>query len=265
MNRPKHLPSYENPPINEVTVGVQFAPQAGYRQIYALEIWQLFKKEFPHLEEHPPLPPIIETFGTHAIGQIGFGFIPGAVHQRFWFLSEKKDEIIQFQNDMFIHNWRKLADTSNKYPHFEEILAKYKDEITKLEEYFSKFSSDKLKINQCQLNYTNHILLSEEADYDKWLNIASFNSFEADEFGISYSKILKDESGKPFGRLICEANKGLNNKGEAIIWLNITYRGMPKDSNIESAMEFFKVGREMIVTCFDKITTDYAHKKWGKK
>jgi uncharacterized protein (TIGR04255 family) len=208
---------------------------------------------------------MLETFGASTIGQIGFGFIPRATHQRFWFLSKNKDEIIQFQNDRFIHNWRKLADESNKYPHFEEISDKYKEEISKLEKYFSKSSPDIIKINQCELSYTNHILLTQDAGCDKWLNITSFNNFEADEFGISYSKMLKDDSGKPFGRLICEANKGLNNKGEAIIWLNITCRGMPKNPNIESAMEFFKAGREMIVNCFDNITTDYAHKKWGKK
>ena len=41
MNRPKDLPEYDNPPINEVVLGVQFSTPEGYRQIYADEIWKI--------------------------------------------------------------------------------------------------------------------------------------------------------------------------------------------------------------------------------
>ena len=83
MNRPKDLPEYDNPPINEVVLGVQFSTPEGYRQIYADEIWKLFKDKFPKVEEKEALPPIL--VGAPRAGHIKLGIISGASHDRFWF------------------------------------------------------------------------------------------------------------------------------------------------------------------------------------
>src|ERR1700733_6587763 len=133
MSRPKHLPDYNQPPINEVYLGIQFSKPNGYQQIYAGEVWSLFKKKFPLVEEHPPLPPVFETFGLPQKAQVNFGIITnGASHDRFWFVSENKEQLLQFQNDRFLHNWRKASDENSPYPHFEEIIKEFENEVSTL-------------------------------------------------------------------------------------------------------------------------------------
>lgn len=44
MNRPKNLLEYDNPPVNEVVLGVQFSTPDGYQQIYSGEVWGDFSK-----------------------------------------------------------------------------------------------------------------------------------------------------------------------------------------------------------------------------
>lgn len=267
MARPAHLPDYDNPPINEVVLGIQFATPSGYQQIYAGEVWSLFKNKFPEVEEQPPLPPTFETFGLPQKGQLNFGIITGASHDRFWFLSEKKEQLIQFQNDRFLHNWRKIGEDKNPYPHFEEIIESFENELQSLTKYFSKFSSDPLNVNQCELTYINHILLTKETSdkVEDWIKLINLLDTSPEDVSLGYRKVIKDTNGKPYGRLICEGSTGINKRNESIFVLNITVRGIPQESNTASALNFLKEGREKIVNCFDEITTDFAHKQWRKK
>ncbi len=89
MIRPPDLPEFGKPPLNELVLGVQFDSPAGF---------------------------------------FGFGPINGPMHNRFWFTSSSGDEIIQFQNDRLLHNWRKVGDQSNKYPRFDAIVTKFHNE-----------------------------------------------------------------------------------------------------------------------------------------
>lgn len=137
MTRPPHLPEYESPPINEVVMGVQFSTPNGYQQIYAGEVRDLFKNRFPKVRELDPLLPTFETFGLPQ-QQMKFEFFPGVVHNRYWFLSNDEDQLIQFQNDRFFHNWRKIGDGKNPYPRFDEIILNFNDELTSLNSFFFK-------------------------------------------------------------------------------------------------------------------------------
>jgi uncharacterized protein (TIGR04255 family) len=248
-------------------MGVQFAPPRGYQQIYAREVWELFRKEFPKVQELPPLPPSFETFGRPQSARINFGIVTGASHNRFWFISENEDELIQFQNNRLLHNWRKVGGRTNPYPRFENIFPKFEAEISKLERYFTNFSYEPLNINQCELTYLNHILLTEEdsTSIDKWIRLINLETFALEDFTLIFRKIIRDEGGNPCGRLICESHTAINDKEEPLILLTLIVRGAPKEPNISSALDFLRDGRETIVNCFDEITTEFAHEKWGKE
>lgn len=111
MTRPADLPDFSKPPLNEVVLGVQFSPPAGYTQIQAGEVWNLYRERYPRVEEYMPLPPAYELFGLPGMGQTSnqFSFLEGPLHDRYWFLRTAGDELIQFQNDRLLHNWRKVG------------------------------------------------------------------------------------------------------------------------------------------------------------
>lgn len=267
MSTPSYISNYLNPPVHEVVMGVQFATPRGYQQIYAREVWELFREDFPKVKEMPPLPPSFETFGRPQSGRINLGIVTGPSHDRFWFISENEDELIQFQQDRLLHNWRKVGDRRNPYPRFETIFPKFEAELLTLEKYFTKFSSGHLNVNQCEITYLNHIMLTEAdgASSDKWIRLINLEDFGLEDFSLSFRNPIKDETGKPCGRLICESGTGVNNKDEPLLSLNLTVRGAPQEPSISAAMNFIMVGRSILVDCFDKITTEFAHEKWGKE
>jgi uncharacterized protein (TIGR04255 family) len=268
--RPEHLPDFRRPPLNEVVLGVQFKPARGYQQIRAGEVWSLYRSNFPNNQELPPLPPMFETFGPAAVlgGQINFGFATGTAHNRFWFLSPNKDELIQFQQDRLLHNWRKVGDQTNEYPRFERMVVNFENELRLLEQYFSGLVPQKLEINQCEISYINHILSpdGETPIYVKdWLRFLDFGrEDQPEDFAINFRTTIRAAEGKPQGRLITEAATGVNQGGRHIIALTLTARGAPAGTDIPGALEFLKSGRELIVTTFAKITTDSAHRQWER-
>lgn len=264
-SRPEHLPDFRTPPLNEVVLGVQFAPPKGYQQIHAGEVWNLFRAGFPRVEEHPPLPPAFETFGLPSKG-VRVGIVTGATHDRFWFLRPDGDELIQFQQDRLLHNWRKVGDQTNPYPRFESMSERFKSELDQLERYFNGLSPQGLAINQCEISYVNHIALESDQGINAsgWLRFLAFDDKEPEDFTCNFHYIIRDGKGNPLGRLICEALTGNQPNEHRLIVLSLTFRGVPKEPSAASALKFLAMGRELIVCRFAELTTAEAHEKWGR-
>jgi len=264
--RPVDLPDFGKPPINEAVLGVQFSPPSGYSQIHAGEVWNLFKREYPHHEEYMPLAPVFETFGMHTPPQGSqFEFFNGPLHDRYWFLSPNRDELIQFQQDRLLHNWRKVGDGSNGYPRFESMIEKFTSELRNFEAYISELSSQALQINQCEVSYINHIVPTEALpNASDWLKFLRLDGDNVHGLNLSFRETLLKGENVPLARLICEVGEAMYPDGRRIISLSLTVRGAPQAGSIESAAEFLADGRNIIVRKFTELTTSAAHKEWGR-
>lgn len=266
--RPEHLPDFMAPPLNEVVVGVQFSTPQGYHKILAGEVWNLFKNCYPQVQEHPPLPPSFETFGLpyqHSLmPQISFA--TGGLHDRFWFLRPNGDELIQFQQDRLLHNWRKVGDGTNGYPRFESMIAEFEKELIQLQDYAANLAPQTLMINQCEISYINHIAFSrsESNEFSDWLRFLNFDKNVPDDFSVVFREVVRGDDGKPQGRFLCECSLGFLPDGQEVIILNLTVRGAPQGVDIDSALGFLAEGRELIVQRFSELTTVEAHQKWER-
>lgn len=268
LARPEHLPDFKKPPLNEVVVGVQFSNPQGYQQIHAGEVWNLFRKNYPNVQELQSLPPSFETFGLphqqSMMHQISFA--TGGTHDRFWFLRPDGAELIQFQQDRLLHNWRKVGDGTNVYPRFESMIQKFKEELTKLQGYAASLMPQALLINQCEITYINHIKFSEgdSKAFSDWLRFLNFEKKQPDDFSMAFREVIRDDVGKPQGRFMCDASLGYLPDGQEIISLSLTVKGAPPGTDIDSALNFLSMGRDVIVRKFAELTTDQAHQKWER-
>lgn len=266
--RPTDLPDFDKPPLNEVVLGVQFTNPAGYSQIHAGRVWDLFKSDYPHVEEYMPLNPIFETFGPQvSFPGNQFSFVDGALHDRYWFLNDQRDELIQFQQDRLLHNWRKVGDRSNDYPRFERMAANFQSQLVELEKCFATLAPQTLQINQCEISYINHITEGtlETIKLSEWLSFVNFSNKSPSTLNLVFRETIFDELKQPCARLICEVGEAIRQDGQRVLSLSLTVRGAPKKSTIESALEFFTDGRESIVRRFTELTTPHAHRIWGRK
>lgn len=264
MTRPPHLPDYGSPPLNEVVLGIQFRPAEGYQQIRAGEVWALYKDHFPRVEEHQRLVPQFETFGPLKPERTQFQLVEGAEHDRFWFVNEDGDELIQFQSDRLLHNWRHLS--VKPYPRFETMIAQFESQAVRLERYFSSIKPQNIDITQCEVSYINHFEILNGNGFEGIGDYVRLISFPCtpEDMGFRYRRPILDSSGNKSGRFYCECSSALTRQGKPIFSLTLTVRGSSDGPTIDDALAFLRAGRDMIVEEFTTITTDKAHRLWER-
>jgi uncharacterized protein (TIGR04255 family) len=266
-NRPSDLPVFTSPPLNEVVLGVQFTPARGYQQIMAGEVWSLFRPDFPLVEEHPPLPPAFETFGpSAAFTPFSIGMLAGAPHNRFFFISPDRDQLIQFQQDRLLHNWRKVGDHGNKYPRFETMSQLFEQEIVKLEIYFNSLESQLILCNQVEISYINQFISESDKaeDVSYFVNFVKFDHLLLEDFKISLRDTIIGPEKAPVGRLYCDLHSTPSAGGGRTYYLNLTARGTPYNPSKEAALDFLRLVHRIIVNKFVSITTERAQEGWGR-
>lgn len=265
MRRPAHLPDFVEPPLDEVVLGVQFAPVSGYASVHSMKVWDLFKAEFPKVQEWPVLEPQFETFGgmnAQAGPRIQVGAFP--VGSRLWFLSDDENHLIQFQPDRFITNWRREPNT-RPYPRFEGLAEAFEKNVGKLAGHFESDFDYRVNINQAEVAYINIIPVDSFSDAGQWFELWNGGAFEVEALNTSFNEVIKGADDKPFARLSHQIQSVLAADGKQRAFrLSLTFKGKPAGSDIESAMAFLATGRDAIVTRFGEITTKEAQRTWGK-
>lgn len=261
------LPSFDASPLNEVVVGVQFSAPPGYSAIYAREVWELYRENYPNLTQLAPIAPTFETFGASALAQppsVQLVFNQGNfAHPRYWFLSSDGHDLIQFQSDRLLHNWRQV-EGSGEYPRFEPTIGLFGTELRRLSEFMARFDQGKgLAISQTELSYINFIREPDGTTPrpDKYLRFLHTGDRVIEGYSGTFRQvfIVKENLG---ARLYVETANGSDALGRQGIVLNLTLRGAPADNSIGSAIEYLAACHDVIVPTFADLTTDEAHRLW---
>ena len=271
--RPQNLPDFKEPPVVEVVLGIQFATLDRFRSVHIGKLWEVFEKEFPKVQEHPPLNPAFEMFGSRPeASQLSVELLGGPPMPRVWFISAEETELIQFQTDRFLHNWRK-TENQTTYPRYEYIRPRFFDEIDRFQKFLEDRDIGEISVNQCEITYVNHIDLGTEKNphsklgeiFNFWNDVPENHALPTFEDARNHLRyIISDPGGSPVGRLNVVAEPRRRNDGSSIIVLNLTARGKPQDNSISSVSQFLDLGRESVVRGFAALTTEKMHELWGK-
>jgi len=273
-NHPASFAEYEDPPVSEVVLCVQFDRLAGLRTPHLGLLWNKFDRDrgLRKVEEHPALPPAFELFGPERpVPRIEISGLPPL--PRCWFLNDDETELVQVQQDRFAHNWRR-KDTRTPYPRYEKIKKTFLDDLDVFEKFLTENSLGGLNPNLCEVTYVNPIPLESEWDsfgkLHKVLTVVSpkySDSFlpEPENVNLGLAFVIRNEENTPIGRLRVSLEPRFSSDGHLVFLLILTARGFPEGSGIKGVMDFIDRGHEWIVRGFGSITTKRMHKHWGKK
>jgi uncharacterized protein (TIGR04255 family) len=259
------LPEYAHPPLNEVALGVQFSPPIGYSQLHAGGVWQLFRDEYPIFEEHESLPQAFETFGAGPVMTPSFELIQGPRHDRFWFIGETLDELVQFQDDRLHFNWR-MQPGGKAYPRFEYLVEKFFNALRKLDNHFTNEFGNEISVVQAEISYINHfpyIVDGKSKQISDWVNFVDVSHFHPEDLNLRMRYPLQRD-GNLYGRVNLDLATAIKQPSEKIAVLTTTVRGMPKSGSLDDLDQFFSESRRLIVTTFDNVTTERAHSYWNR-
>lgn len=252
--------NFENPPVVEVVLDAQFRELKNFLSKDFATVYDVFKDDFNSHKEMPPLQEIADNFEHNQI-QLQFISASAPDLRRQWFISEDKSQLLQFQTNRFVANWRN--ESGKPYIRFENIKQNYENNFHKLQNLLGS-----VEVIQAEVTYINHIKVDVNLSFDEMFEkvFTSFKMIKFDDLeseGMRWSDRYLYDNGRIKGRLTVttEAYTKLPEK-ERMVALRLSFKG--RSSNDELS-DFFNTGNSLITKMFCDITSDEMHKIWGRK
>ena len=262
----KKLPTFQNPPVDETVVGVQFVPLAITVPHFGL-YWESIKDRYPTFETQLPIvtPPEMQS------EQPNFEFVQDPNFVRCWFSDERKNFLLQLQRDRFLTNWRKI-DASDVYPRYEAaVRPRFVQELENLSKFLATFSLGELKPLKVEATYINNIDNGEGWEAVKDLNryfpawcpppSRFLPSATLADIGLNYD--MPGPEGKLAAKL--QPVMRVTETKRKFLQLKLTATCKVSGSDLGSILEAVDMCREWVVNGFAELTGPELQKIWGRE
>lgn len=267
---PRDLPDYEDPPVVETVLGVEFAPLKWSIPDFGL-FWSTIRDEYPRVEVEPPIGSQIEKFGPDAQlpAQPTIELIK-TPPVRCHFFDRSGTRLLQVQNDRFIHNWRKTGP-KEQYPHYENIRPIFEKEWNRFCAFLAERELGAPEILQCEVTYVNHLErgkgwqnFGDLAGIIPCWSCAAPGQFlpTPEAVGLQTRYVMPEDRGRLY-ILLQPAIRHADAK--SVLQLTLTARGRPASSEIADIRGWLDLGRRWVVRGFDEFTSPEMHAVWGRK
>lgn len=259
---------FQRPPINEMALGMQFASSLPFRTFDYADAWAKFGRDrYPNYMEVQPLDPIaLPNATSQIIFQIPLG---GPQPQRYWFLSEKQERLIQLQSNRLLYNWRLLeGDASGDYPSYHTLI----DTYFGIYETFKQFAADRnfdVQPQVADLTYINIIPLQNGFDSLGDVLRGSFNLDENAGLPPSlgavhlWQYVLDDIN----AMMTINANPLVTATGPALrleLYISGIFGDLRSNAAIDELRKRYDIFHKRINELFVAITTDEIQNEWGR-
>ncbi len=166
-------PQFDNPPVVETVLGVQFSPLLNFTVGHFGWFWKTYLgSDWPTVADALALPDQFERFGDQLTwGMPGVQLsVSGVPVARLQITNAAGDRVIQIQNTRFIYNWRKRQ---SGYPSYTKCRSEFDQYFAKFRKFVSDAGLGELILNQWELSYIDHVpkgpLWQTAADWHKIL------------------------------------------------------------------------------------------------
>jgi uncharacterized protein (TIGR04255 family) len=269
------LPQFRKPPVNEVILSSQFEPLPLMRAVHIGTFWEKIRTRYPRTEEHPPVEPTIEMYGTPKLlrPEVRLELVDQIKVPRIWMLDSSGAHLVQVQTDRLIQNWRQV-DGVGDYPRYPAVRAQFGETHAAFAQFVAAESLGEIAFNQCEVTYVNHILPCAV-----WENHSQIGEVFAlwnpgysemplplqEAASVTTRTVLRNESGGTFGRLHLSIQSVYRVSDEMPMFLlSLVVRGAPVSDGPAGVFDFFDRAREWIVRSFATVTTSKMHEVWER-
>lgn len=264
----EHLPDFDDPPVVETVLSVQFESLPLVQTAHLGLLWDEYRASFPKTGEHPALDPVIEQFPERQSGRMGLKLqtFENPPIPRLSFANAQGNEMIQVQNDRFIKNWRKEGE-GEQYPRYSKTIRPNFDRDFRIFlAFLEKNQLGTARINQCEVTYVNHLLAG--AGWEDYGDLEKVFTFwhapdiappgSPEDLRMHTRFVVPGDDGAPVGRLHVDLQPAIRvSDNHPMYVLHLTARGQVGDG-----VAFFDIGREWIVKTFKILTTESMHNIW---
>jgi uncharacterized protein (TIGR04255 family) len=254
------IPSFRTPPVSEVAAGVQFHQLTEFQTRYFGQFWGELARDYPTTQDAPPVQ------GVES-GPVTVQIMTVPPLRRVLFISRDQQFLVQVQDRGLHHNWRKVNDDT-AYPRFPEVYGRFVTVWELFTDFLKRQSLPQPQITRYELTYVNDIEITPDtmsSDVERFVRL--YVSLKHREFlpapssvGSNWQFVLPDEKGQLVATL--SHVRKPDGREAAILALNCFGPAMSKKYTMS---EWFQTAHEWIVRGFADLTTDEAHRKWGRE
>lgn len=248
-----------------MALGVQFRPLFTLRGIVLGPLRELWRDQYPRLEEQPPLAPAIEAPITPGINLV-LGFGP-ATPSRQWFLNEDGSELVQLQSDRLIVNWRQV-NGSGDYPRYDRMRGLFEQRLRDLVEFVERERIGTVEVVQAEANYINAIEVepSERGHAQRflraWSGTPDHHLGQPEQARIALAFPVPDV-GRPPVRMYVSVDPAERPDGQPILFMTLMVRGAPVDSSLDNVLSFTDGAHDHLDQSFLELTPETMRSEWG--
>jgi uncharacterized protein (TIGR04255 family) len=246
-------------------MGVHFAPIDKWQGPYFGLFWSRIKKDYPRAEVQPPVvaAPTPELVLPQFQGRF-------ELPVRCWFFNHDETRLIQVQNNLFLHNWRKVAHT-DKYLHYDDLRPIFEREWQVFCNFLEGEGLGMPAVQLCEVTYVNHIdrgngwqsFADLSQVFPNWSPQTSGNILPTPELvAINASYPLKDVD----GHLQITAQPAVRQTDtKETVQLTVTARCKPASYSNQDIYRRLDDARKWAVLGFTDFTSSKMHEIWGRK
>jgi uncharacterized protein (TIGR04255 family) len=268
--RPRSLPDFDDPPVVETVMGLEFARLKGWSIPHFGLLWSKFKSEYPHFDVQPALQSNVDVqvgveVRTASMPTVSVMAVPSL---RCWFFDQSRTSLIQVQEDRFLHNWIKKG-SQEKYPHYENIRPKFEIEWQRFGAFLSEQNLPTPVVQHCEVTYVNHI--ERGAGWRTFHDLADVVSVwskpstgflptpDAVNLSVKYPMQATD------GSLTITLEPAIRHADQKeVLQLRLSAHARPASQNLEDILKCLDLGRDWIVRGFTDFTSSKAHSLWKR-
>lgn len=266
------LPEYENPPVAEVAIGVQFIPLKALTASHVGLYWQTIRDTFPRAEERPPIAHTVESTERQPFeGAPSVQWSTGLEMPRAGLVDSSESDLLQIQKDRFLYNWRRKPAGAD-YPRYPAIKSKFLEHWSGYRAFLKSEEIGPPEVDQLELTYVNHI--EQGSGWDSMTDLGDL--FTAAQWSTRGDFLLPPETFRwaakfliddGAGRLHVEAVPMRVVGSETITFrFMLTARGKPAGEVTDEGIgDWFDRAREWIVRGFAALVAKPTDALWGRR
>lgn len=268
-------PRYENPPVIESALGIQFSEPIGFNSATFGLYYTTIRDRFPIVDEQARLLTITETFPKRlVVPHVKLSAVP-VPPQRMWFKdSQEGRRLIQLQADRFVFNWRKHA--GEPYTSYFDNVAICLSEFKGFVRVCTDLGLPAICPNLCEVTYVNRI---EPAESESPIELFSklFTGLNLREYATPFLQspdaVRLDRVyviGEQEGRLYAEATIGADpEEKREFVALKLTGRVVIPQKEPNAALAGVRAAlnkaHEWVVSGFESLTDPgIQRERWRK-
>jgi len=144
---------FDNPPVTETSIGFYFQKIEGWNLLHQGVLWERFRAKYPVLEILPPILDVAPQTKLHLD-------LTSPI-MRTGFSNREKTQLVQIQDGLLLHNWRKTTE-SPEYHRYAETRQQLHEDWNTFWGYLRQNSLKDPAVSRCEVSYFNHFVRNED-------------------------------------------------------------------------------------------------------